>query len=69
MTGGVSNSVGSDQSFDSDGHIITAQAPTIGIDWKTTTLDFKAQVSKSFLIFTPYLGLGAAYGMSTWDTR
>jgi len=64
MSGGVSKSVGSDQSFAFGTDTIKAQAPTIGIDWKTTTLDFKAQVSKSFLIFTPYLGLGAAYGMS-----
>lgn len=64
MSGGVSKSVGGDQTFAFNSNTITAQAPTIGIDWKTTTLDFKAQVSKSFLIFTPYLGLGAAYGMS-----
>ncbi|GAB1484408.1 hypothetical protein MASR2M78_32260 [Treponema sp.] len=31
---------------------------------ETTTLDLKAQVSKNFIIFTPYLGLGASYGMS-----
>ena len=45
-------------------HTVSVTAPTIGLGWETTTLDFKAQISKSLLIVTPYLGLGAAYGWS-----
>ncbi|MDR0642720.1 MAG: hypothetical protein LBG07_09705 [Treponema sp.] len=35
-----------------------------GLRWETMTLDFKAQVSKSFLIITPYAGLGTSHAWS-----
>ena len=34
------------------------------VEWTTNVIDFKAQVSKSFIILTPYAGLGASYGIS-----
>jgi hypothetical protein len=34
------------------------------LQWETLALDLKAQVSKSFLIATPYAGLGASHGWS-----
>jgi hypothetical protein len=37
----------------------------VGLQWETLTLDFKAQVSKSFLILTPYAGLGASHAWSS----
>ncbi len=68
MKGGVSTSVGEPQTFVyNDGtqdHTITASSPDIGLEWETTTFDFKAQISKGLIIFTPYLGLGASYGVS-----
>jgi hypothetical protein len=34
------------------------------LQWETLSLDFKAQISKSFLILTPYIGLGASHAWS-----
>ena len=34
------------------------------VEWTTNVIDFKAQVSKSFIILTPYAGLAASYGVS-----
>ena len=42
--------------------IITA--PRLGVEWETVTLDFRAQVSRSILIITPYVGIGASHGWS-----
>ena len=39
-------------------------APLVTLDWATSSLDFKAQISKSFVIVTPYLGIGASNGWS-----
>jgi hypothetical protein len=36
----------------------------VGLQWETLALDLKAQVSKSFLILTPYAGLGASHAWS-----
>jgi hypothetical protein len=38
--------------------------PSTSLGWEAYSLDFKAQISKSFLLITPYLGLGASY---TWS--
>jgi hypothetical protein len=38
--------------------------PDVRFAWKTHTIDFKLQASKSLLIITPYAGLGYAYGWS-----
>ena len=35
------------------------------LEWQTNVIDVKAQISKSFIILTPYAGLGAAYGISS----
>ncbi|MCX7656749.1 MAG: hypothetical protein N2Z76_09520, partial [Treponemataceae bacterium] len=43
---------------------IAATDPEVGVSWRATTVDLKAQVSKSFLFVTPYAGLGATYGAS-----
>jgi hypothetical protein len=39
--------------------------PKVKLQWETLALDFKAQVSKSFLIMTPYIGLGASHAWSS----
>ena len=36
----------------------------VGLNWNTTALDLKAQISKTFAIVTPYLGLGGSYAFS-----
>jgi len=68
MKGGLGTTISGGQSFTfNDGandHTITTTDPELGISWETTTVDLKAQISKGFLIFTPYAGLGASYGIS-----
>jgi len=73
MKGGVGKKVGSDQVFNYDAsaypgygnYTITATAPDVGINWESTVIDLKAQLSKSLLIFTPYIGAGVSYGKTT----
>lgn len=43
---------------------LTVKAPKFSVDWATETLDFKLQVSKNFLIVTPYIGIGLSNGWS-----
>lgn len=43
---------------------ITVTAPELAFTWQTHTMVAKLQASKNLLIFTPHLGLGAAYGVS-----
>ncbi len=47
------------------GHTLALSNPALNFKWTTNVIDVKAQISKSLLIFTPYLGMGAAYGTST----
>ena len=56
---------GPDLSFDHSNGSINIESPKIGLKWHTYTLDVRAQVSKSFVIITPYAGLGASYGRSS----
>lgn len=70
LRGGVGAKVGSAQTFtftapDSTAYNITADKPDVGLKWEATTIDLKAQVSKGLLIFTPYLGVGATYAVSS----
>ena len=36
----------------------------VGFQWETLALDIKVQASKSFLVLTPYVGLGASHAWS-----
>jgi hypothetical protein len=65
IQGAINAKVGSEQKFTYGGpESITIKQPDLEIHWKSYSLDFKAQISKSFLIVTPYLGLGASYAWS-----
>ncbi|AEJ19660.1 hypothetical protein [Gracilinema caldarium] len=67
MKGSLGTTLSGGQSFsynNYNNYYINTSAPELGLSWETTTIDLKAQVSKSLLIFTPYAGLGASYGMS-----
>ena len=46
-------------------HTISVTDPEVGLEWKTTVIDLKAQASWKFLIFTPYVGLGLSHGWSS----
>jgi len=72
MKGGLGTTVGEDQSFtytnpanSAESWTIVATKPKVGLTWETQSLDVKAQISKGFLIFTPYLGAGASYSTSS----
>jgi hypothetical protein len=43
---------------------LRATAPDVTFSWRTHTINAKVQLSKNLLIFTPHVGLGAAYGIS-----
>jgi len=45
-------------------HELTFPAPSLNLLWETKSLDFKAQASFKVLVFTPYIGLGAAHAWS-----
>lgn len=69
LSGGIGKSIGSGLRFDYEDISGTSQhidvsRPDINFNWSTATLDFKAQISKTFFIITPFLGLGASHGWS-----
>ncbi|MDR2516102.1 MAG: hypothetical protein LBC88_01825 [Spirochaetaceae bacterium] len=57
---GTATVSGTDQSF-----TLKLQDPTLGFEWETLMCEVKAQVSKSFILFTPYAGLGINYSKTT----
>jgi len=68
LKGGMSMPVpgGADLSFKigDSGNTLHIPNPTLGLDWETKSLDFKAQASIKLLIFTPYIGIGATHAWS-----
>ncbi|MDR0643666.1 MAG: hypothetical protein LBG05_01950 [Treponema sp.] len=56
--------LGSGVSFNTDGKSLELTQPEATFSWETKSIDIKAQISKSFLIITPYAGLGASYAWS-----
>jgi hypothetical protein len=64
LGGGLEASVGDSKIYYINGNPITIDKPDVNLFWSTKALDFKVQVSKSFFIITPYLGLGASYAWS-----
>jgi hypothetical protein len=56
--------IGSSVSFDVGGKTLALTQPEATFSWKTTSLELKVQVSKSIVIITPYLGVGASYAWS-----
>jgi hypothetical protein len=69
LNGGLALGIGEERKFNYidlslNRQTLTLEKPTIGISWETATLDFKAQVSKSFRRVTPYFGIGASVGWS-----
>lgn len=67
LKGGISASVGGERTFTfNDGttdHTFALDKPTVGLSWETVTLELKAQVSKTLLIVTPYVGAGVSYAV------
>ena len=46
------------------GGVLRATAPELAFIWDTHTFVGKVQASKNLFLFTPHIGLGAAYGVS-----
>ena len=65
LEGGIGTSIGESINITHEGNTINISAPTFGLKWEAYTFDLRAQISKSFLIVTPYAGLGATYGWSS----
>ena len=65
LEGGVQDSVGISQRFYyGNGRSFVIESPDVKLEWDTFSLDFKAQISKSLLIITPYIGAGGTYSWS-----
>ena len=66
MRGSIGGRSGSGLTFNyNDGaDTITVSPPEVNLSWRTHSLDLRAQISHSFLIVTPYLGIGASYAWS-----
>ena len=52
-----------DDTIPTDGKLVFTN-PQLKLEWKSSVIDLKAQVSKNLLILTPYAGLGASVGIS-----
>jgi hypothetical protein len=63
LPGGIT--IGSFTFPDSSTHTLGFTNPSLNFAWDTNVIDLKVQISKSLLIITPYLGLGASWGISS----
>jgi hypothetical protein len=61
LSGGILAKIGKDISFNWKSDNLTLTAPSLDFSWETLNFEFKAQISKSFLIITPSLGIGVNY--------
>jgi hypothetical protein len=65
LQGKISTSIPAGRSFQFDSYgitnTITLDDPDLAIEWRTTTVELKAQVTLPYKFFTPYLGVGAGY--------
>ena len=50
---------------DLGGYDLTLTDPDLKFIWQASVIDLKVQISKQLLIITPYIGAGAAYGISS----
>lgn len=70
LRGGISRAIDRDINFfwTGDGNrqkLLTLDDPRASVQWQTANLDLTAQISKSFVIFTPFAGIGASHGWSS----
>ena len=64
LKGGI-QARGSTQTFNHDHGSIEVADPKIDLHWQTTSLDFRAQLSFSLVLLTPYLGIAGSCGWSS----
>ncbi|MCL2381897.1 MAG: hypothetical protein FWC64_09970 [Treponema sp.] len=64
LRGGIGGRVGQ-RSFDFDaGRAVEFGGADVDLNWRTFSFDAKAQISQSFIIATPFLGVGASFARS-----
>ena len=51
-------------SFDVGGYGNREHDPDLTFDWEASVIDLKAQLSKGFLVLTPYVGVGASLAVT-----
>jgi len=61
---GVSAKMGDAQKFRYLNWDIDLTQPDVNLQWGTTSLELKAQISKTIAIITPYFGIGGNYSFS-----
>jgi hypothetical protein len=54
-----------DGSGGSTTHTLRLTDPSLNLSWDTNVIDVKAELSKTLLIFTPYLGAGAMFAVGS----
>jgi hypothetical protein len=66
LKSGLSSSVGQGVDIDVPGTSdrITLERPDVELAWSSKSLELTLQISKTILLITPYLGLGASYSWS-----
>jgi len=64
LVGGISKTLSSSQSFGFEDYQIDMDMSKLALQWKTTCVELKVQVSANLLIITPYAGVGASYSWS-----
>jgi hypothetical protein len=52
-------------SYGGSSHTIGFTDPSLGFLWSSSVIDAKVQLSKTLFIITPFVGLGASYGISS----
>jgi hypothetical protein len=68
LQGGIGTTIPTGQSFSfgpaGASHTLAVSDADMDFSWESTALDFTVQASKSFILVTPYLGLGLNYAWS-----
>ncbi|MDR1466128.1 MAG: hypothetical protein LBI40_00690 [Treponema sp.] len=64
LRGSLVAPLGKGVGFDVGGKLLELSQPEAAFSWETKSIDLKAQISKSFMIITPYAGIGASYAQS-----
>lgn len=50
------------------GHDISMSGADVALEWQASVIDLKAQLSKSLLVLTPYIGVGASLAVTSAST-
>jgi hypothetical protein len=62
--GGIASSMDASETYTIGSKSITVSDPELNLDWSSSVIDMKLQVSKELFIITPSVGVGATYSWS-----